>query len=179
MELAKAMEERRSIRAYDAQKKVGKEQIEELLKAAILAPTWKNSQTGRYYVAMSDEKMKEVRENCLPEYNQNNCKDASAIIVTTFVKNRSGFNREGQPDNDLGNGWGCYDLGLQNQNLVLKATELGLGTLIMGLRDEKKLAEILGIPETEQVVSVISVGYPNISPEMPKRKSVEDIAKFF
>ena len=36
-----------------------------------------------------------------------------------------------------------YDLGLANENLLLKAAEMGIGTLVMGIRDEKKLHEIL------------------------------------
>lgn len=49
----------------------------------------------------------------------------------------------------------------------------------MGIRDAKKLAEILNISESEQIVSVISVGYRAIEPQKPKRKSVEEIAKFY
>ena len=44
------------------------------------------------------------------------------------------------------------------------------------IRDEKKLHEILSIPEEQMVVSVIGVGYGTVSPDMPKRKSVEDVA---
>ena len=69
-----------------------------------------------------------------------------------------------------------YDLGLANENLLLKAAEMGIGTLVMGIRDEKKLHEILSIPEEQMVVSVIGVGYGTVSPDMPKRKSVEDVA---
>jgi nitroreductase len=64
-------------------------------------------------------------------------------------------------------------------NLLLKATELGLSTLVMGLRDAKQLHDILSIDDNESIVSVIAVGYPDIEPSMPKRKSVEDIAKFY
>ena len=42
-----------------------------------------------------------------------------------------------------------------------------------------KIKEVLNIPETEAVVSVIGVGYSNAEPAMPKRKAIEDIAKFF
>ena len=62
------------------------------------------------------------------------------------------------------------------KNLLLKAAEMGIGTLVMGIRDEKKLHEILSIPEEQMVVSVIGVGYGTVSPDMPKRKSVEDVA---
>lgn len=175
MELQKVLETRRSIRKYDAEKKVSEEQIKELIQAAILAPSWKNSQTGRYYAVTSEELLEKVRTECLPEYNANNVKDAPALIITTVVKNRSGYERSGEPTNELGNGWGLYDLGLANQNLILKATEMGLGTLVMGLRDEAKLREYLQIPETQIVASVIGLGYADIEPEMPRRKSVDDI----
>lgn len=49
MEFSQLIEERRSIRHYDESKKVTKEQIEEMVQAAIQAPSWKNSQTARYY----------------------------------------------------------------------------------------------------------------------------------
>lgn len=179
MELMKAMETRRSIRAYEAGKTVEKSAIEEMIKAAQLAPTWKNSQTGRYYAVLTAEKMDVVRKNCLPEFNQKNVENASALIVTTFVKNRSGFDREGNPDNELGNEWGAYDLGLCNQNLLLKATELGLDTLVMGIRDEKALRAELSIPEDQEVVSVIGVGYRVSDVEMPKRKELEKVVTFF
>ena len=82
-------------------------------------------------------------------------------------------------DNELGNGWGCYDLGLQNENLILKAEDLGLSTLIMGLRESDKLRELLDIPEAETVVSVIAVGKADESPARPPRKELDTIAKFF
>ena len=179
MELAKAMENRRSIRAYKAGTTIEKSVIEELIKAAQLAPSWKNSQTARYYVVLSEEKLASVKEKCLPEFNRNNCADAPALIVTTFVKNRAGFERDGSPSTELGNEWGAYDLGLQNQNLLLKAIDLGLDTLVMGIRDAKAIREELSIPDDQEVVSVISVGYRNADAEMPKRKEVEQIATFY
>ncbi len=63
--------------------------------------------------------------------------------------------------------------------LLLKATELGLSTLVMGIRDAAKISEILEIPENEAVVSVISVGYSDDDPERPARKPVEKLAHFF
>lgn len=178
MELREAVESRRSIRAYRADA-VKKEQIEEMLRFVQQSPSWKNSQTGRYYVAMSEEKVEAVREKCLPEFNRKNCKDAPVLIVTTFVKSHSGFDKEKCPVNEIGEEWGAYDLGLQNQLLLLKARELGLDTLIMGIRDAQALRQELSIPETEEVVAVIAVGYRDCQPEMPKRKSLEEIVRFF
>lgn len=62
---------------------------------------------------------------------------------------------------------------------MLKAKELGLDTLIMGIRDGEAIRNFLDIPENEQVVSVIAVGYRAGEADMPARKSVEDIARFY
>ncbi len=179
MELMKAMESRRSIRNFKEGQTVDKSAVEAMIQAAQLAPTWKNSQTGRYYVVMDPEKLEAVRNNCLPEFNRNNSANAPVLIVTTFVKNRSGFDREGNPDNELGNEWGAYDLGLCNQNLLLKARELGLDTLVMGIRDGQALRQELSIPEDQEVVSVLAVGYRTEDVEMPKRKELEKVVTFF
>ncbi|MGN1183035.1 MAG: nitroreductase family protein, partial [Faecalibacillus sp.] len=138
-----------------------------------------NSQTPRYHVIKSKEMLKMFKETCLPEFNRKNCENAPVLVVSTFVKNRAGFERNGSPSNELQNGWGIYDTGLNNQNFILKATELGLGTLIMGIRDEKTIRSLLNIPENEMIISVIAVGYPDIDPEMPKRKSNEEIVKYY
>ncbi|MCD7892553.1 MAG: nitroreductase family protein [Erysipelotrichaceae bacterium] len=174
MEFQDVIESRRSIRKY-LDKEVSDEDLKQVLDAAILAPSWKNSQVSRYYVAKSKEMVEKVYR-CLPEFNQNNVKNAPILIVSTIVLNRSGYNKDGTPTNELGNGWGYYDCGLHNMNLVLKATDLGLSTLIMGIRDSEAIKEVFDIPDNQSVVSVISLGYGDIDPQMPKRKTIEDIA---
>ena len=120
-----------------------------------------------------------IRMECLPDAGNAGKSEHAALIITTFVHDRAGFQKDGSADNELGNGWGCYDLGLQNENLILKATDLGLSTLIMGLREADRLREILNIPETETIVSVIAVGKAAEDPIRPHRKPIEEIAKFF
>ena len=158
---------------------VTREQMEELIRSAQEAPSWKNSQTGRYYCVLSEEIVNKIRKNCLPGARNAEKSEHAALIVTTFVHNRAGFQTDGTPDNELGNGWGCYDLGLQNENLILKATDLGLSTLIMGLREADKLREILSIPETETIAAVIAVGKAAEEPTRKPRKEISEIAKFF
>lgn len=179
MEFDKVVKERRSIRRFRAGAEVKREQVEEMLDAAMDAPSWKNSQTARYYAVMSKEMLEKVKLSCLPEFNRKNCQDAPVLIVTAFVKNHSGYDREGNPVNELGNEWGSYDLGLHNANLVLKARDLGLDTLIMGIRDAGALRELLNIGPEQEVVSVIAVGYRDIDPARPARKDMEEIARFY
>lgn len=178
MEFDALLEQRRSIRRYQA-RPVSKEQITQMIIAAQQAPTWKNSQTGRYHVVMSQPLLDQLKEQGLARFNAENTHDAPVLIVTTFVKDRSGFEKTGEASNELGNGWGCYDLGLQNMNLLLKAEELGLSTLIMDIRDADAIRRLLNIDESETIVSVISVGYRDIDPQKPQRKAVTDITTFY
>ncbi len=178
MELTQAMETRRSTRGYQPGRPVNREDLEALLLAAQQAPSWKNSQTGRYYVITSPEMLARVKTGCLPERNAKNCADAPALSVVAFEKGLAGFT-EGVADNESGDQGGAYDLGLQCQNLMRKATQLGLGTLVMGPRYGDALRALLNIPDSQQVMAVISVGYPAVEPKKPRRKELEEIAGWF
>ena len=177
MEFQNLIEKRRTVRKYAEDNTVSKEDIFAMIKAAQEAPSWKNSQTGRYYCIMNEKDVEQFRRECLPEMNAGKCENA-VLLVSTFVHNRAGFQKDGTADNELGNGWGCYDLGLQTENLILKAEELGYGTLVMGIRDVDKIRVFCSVPETETVVAVIAVGVPGEEPGRPKRKDTEEIVKF-
>lgn len=179
MEFQTLAESRRSVREFVEGAQVSTADLETMVKTAQEAPSWKNSQTARYYVVNSSAKVESVAKNCLPEFNQNSTKNAGAYVVTCFEKNRAGFDREGNPDNEIGNEWGAYDLGLSNMLLCLKAKELGYDTLIMGLRDNVALRAELDIPESQEVVAVIAVGKGAVSPNRPPRKELDHVAKFF
>lgn len=175
MELQDVLEKRKSIRRHYLNKNIDEDVLEQLIEAAILAPSWKNSQVTRYYIAKSEEARKAVKD-ALPEFNQENVGDAPVFIVSAIILNRSGYNRDGTPTNELGNGWGYYDCGLHNMNLLLKATELGLSSLVMGIRDEKAIQTFFEIPDNQSVVSVIALGYDDGQKvERPQRKTFEDI----
>ena len=178
MEFSKLLEQRRSIRAYAEGIEIPREDIEQMIYAAQQAPSWKNSQTGRYYVVLSRDMAETLRLTCLSDFNRDRTEHAG-YIVTTYKRGFVGFTSEGKATDGLGDGWGAYDLGLQNENLLLKARELGYDTLIMGLRDEARIREMLSIPEDEIMVAVIAIGKRVSDPIKPARKPIEEIVKFF
>ena len=94
MEFQKLIEERRTIRKYSPESRITKEDLLAVIRAAQEAPSWKNSQTGRYYCVMSEEMVEKVSRECLPEMNQAKAENAS-LIVTTFVHNHAGFQKDG------------------------------------------------------------------------------------
>lgn len=166
---------RRSIRRFK-DTKVNRENILSIIECAQNAPSWKNSQVSRYYVV--EERREEVIAS-LPDFNKYSVSNAPVFIISTVVNNRSGYDRAGNPETHLVDGFSYFDNGLQIENLVLKATELGLGTLIMGLYDNESLRNILEIPENETITVVIALGEKDIEPEKPQRKVLIDITKFY
>ena len=168
---------RRSIRDYKEGTTITPAQVRDLIATAMEAPSWANSQTTRYYVAMDPDKVAAVKE-LVGAGNARNTANAPVMIVSTFVKDQSGFGR-GNQANEIGNGWGAYDNGLSNAFFILKAREQGFDTLIMGMRDSDGLRKIFNIPDTEEVMAVISLGYRASDPNRPARKPIDDIVKFF
>lgn len=174
MEFQTLLLERRSVRKYESAPT--HEELVAILRNAQMAPSWKNSQTTRWYVVESPEKHEQIRL-ALHAINQQKV-DNTALIVSTYVRNVAGFTK-GEPDNEVGNGWGAYDLGLHDAYLLLAAKDAGYDTLIMGLRDADKIRSILSIPEEEEILSVIAVGKRNEGPALRPRKSLEEIVKFY
>ncbi len=175
MELKNAIFGRRSIRQY-APCEIKKEEIEELIRYAQASPSWKNSQTARFYAAISNEGRENVRR-CLASFNYDRTENAGAFIVATVVHGISGYTSQGETH--LGNGFECFDNGLAVENLLLGAYEMGYGSLIMGLYKEKELRALLNIPESEHIVAVIALGKADIDPEMPERNEIDTVLKVF
>ena len=179
MEYSELIQLRRSVRKYQEGTSISDAAIEEIMQATQMAPSWKNSQTGRYYIVRTPEKVAALREACLPAFNQKSSGNAPVLVVTAFEKGISGFNPDGTPTNELGDEWGAYDLGLQNAYMLLKARELGIDSLIMGIRDADKLRQMLDIPASQEVAAVIALGYSVSEPKLNKRKELDEIRKVF
>ena len=167
---------RRSVRSYDASKKISETEVRELLTATQEAPSWANQQPTKYYVAISDEKVSAVQN--MVGGNKERIKDAPVLIVSTYERGKSGF-FQGNQTNEVGDGWGAYDNGLSNCYLILKARAMGFDTLIMGMRDADELRKLFDIPENETIMAVISLGFRAGEPNRPERRPLDDIVKFF
>ena len=167
---------RRSVRSYDASKKISEAEVRDLIKAAQDAPSWANQQPTKYYVAISPEKIAAVQN--LVGANKERIAAAPVLIVSTYERGKSGF-FQGQATNEIGDGWGAYDNGLSNCYLILQARAMGFDTLIMGMRDADGLRQLFNIPESETIMAVISLGYRDSEPTRPDRRPLDEIVKFY
>ena len=75
---------RRSVRNYDASKKITEAEVRDLIKAAQEAPSWANQQPTKYYVAISEEKLAAVQD--MVGGNKERIKNAPVLIVSTFER---------------------------------------------------------------------------------------------
>ncbi|MBP3351559.1 MAG: nitroreductase family protein [Lachnospiraceae bacterium] len=168
---------RRSIRSFtDAP--VSHELISEIVETASYAPSWKHTQIVRYIAVEGD--LKDQVAQCTSAYPHNGEIIASApmVIAVTIIKGRSGYERDGSYSTHRGEGWQMYDAGVASEAFCLAAYEKGLGTVIMGIFDDDKVAEILNVPAERDVIALIPIGYPAEEPTAPRRKPVEELLTF-
>lgn len=175
MEFTELIEVRRSVRRY-AKSEIAKDEMEKIVADALNAPSWKNSETTRYYAAIGDEAKNRLWKEALPGFNAANSADSAALVAVTFVPGESGF-MGSDPADELGNMWGAYDCGLASSYFILAAKNRGWDTLIMGIRDADKVKSILGIPAGETLMSVIAVGKAAVKPIKVPRKPVAEVLK--
>lgn len=169
METLKCLEARRSIRQFAAQP-VDEKTVEALIHAASLAPSWKNSQTVRYY-ALTGEKKAAFAADCCNVHPGNRVRAESCAVLLALVTVRgvSGYNPDGTPTTPLGSHWESFDAGIAAQTLCLAAADRGLGTLIMGIYDPAAAAKALHLPENMQVSALVCVGWPDEAPDARPR----------
>lgn len=170
------IKERRSIRKFKDME-VSADAIASVVATAAYAPSWKNSQTTRYIAVLDKEIKDKLANECMMgfEYNVGTASGAPAMVVVTTINNRSGYERDGSATTSKGSHWQSFDAGIATQTFCLSAHEAGLGTVIMGIFDENKVAEVIGLPEGQSVSALVAIGYPAEEPAAPKRKSAEDL----
>lgn len=134
---------RRSVRSF-IDKKVEKEKIEMLLKAAMAAPSACNLQPWAFIV-VDEEKALESLKECT---NQGKYNAPLAIVVCGVYKHIPW-------DSDA---W-MQDCKGAAQNIMLEAVELGLSSVCIGGFDGVELSKTLDIPEDVAPLCIIEIGY--------------------
>lgn len=179
MEAIRCIETRRSIGKFKAEQ-VPHETMQEIVAAAAYAPSWKNTQVTRYAVVEDPQIKARIAEEATLgfEHNSGIIKNCAALVVVNMVHGRSGFERDGSYTTSKEDRWEVFDAGLATQTFCLAAHDKGVGTVILGIFDEAKVAEIIGAEDGQKVAALVAVGYADEEPAAPKRKSVDELVKF-
>jgi nitroreductase len=168
MELMDVIKLRRSIRKYKPDL-VSDQNIEAILNAARLAPSWKNYQCWKYVVVKDKETRYKIAESRVKSKDW--LVKAPVIIVACANPKESGYLD--------GKQYFMTDIGISFEHLMLAARNRGLGTCWIGEFDENKVKEAIDAPEGIRVVAYTPLGYPEFEKrEGTRRKSLEEICFF-
>lgn len=192
-----AINERRSIRKYK-QDTVSNEDIKKIIESGILAPSAKNRQPWKYIV-FSGQSKKEILDvmeqglirerdikQTLPESHSglpdafNTLKimrEAPILIMIENTNGRSPFDSI-DTDNRITEICDTLSIGASIQNMLLTATEMGLGTLWIANTcfAYEELSHYLNI--NGQLIGAISLGVPAESPNPRPRKTMDEVVEF-
>ena len=177
MEFKQLMLTRQSTRAYAADKAVEAEKLQAVLEAGRLAPSASNGQPWHAYVAGG-----ETAKSWLPFMT--NDKGANRFLNDVPVLIALTHDCEGKVV-DV-NGVQCildyrtFDVGGMCAYMTLRASDLGLGTCIIGYMDAAAFGKHLNLPEGEVVDIVIALGYPAEGDPIrdKKRKEFDEVVKY-
>ncbi len=170
--------QRQSDRKYTRQA-VEEEKLMQCLEAGRLAPSASNSQPWTFVVITHPNLLKEVAQAAtgpLRSFN-NFVKQAPVIVAIVMEKPKIITEVGGRIKNKE---YPLIDVGIAAEHICLQATELGLGSCMLGWFDEEKVKNLLSIPDEKTVSLLITLGY---TPEGYKhrkkiRKKFEKIVKF-
>ncbi len=152
---------RTSIRDYQ-EKPVEDEKVEQMLRAAMAAPSAGNKQPWRFIVIKDKNTLNAISENF--QTMKMAAKAPMAIVVCGDLK--ATFPGDGV-------GYWVEDASAATENLLLAAHSLGLGAVWCGIYPMKErvaqLKEMLNIPDDILPLNVVPIGYPAVDPA-PKDK---------
>ncbi|MGN0658747.1 MAG: nitroreductase family protein [Emergencia sp.] len=180
METIKCIRERRSIRKF-REEPVSRDVLEEIIAAAAYAPSWKNTQITRYNVVEDRELIGRIADECVLgfTYNTRTIRNAPQLAVVSYVTGRSGFEKDGSYTTSKEDRWENFDAGIAVQTFCLAAHDRGVGTVILGIFDDCKVAEAVSLPEGEKVAALVALGYPEgDAPAVPPRKEAGDLVRY-
>lgn len=163
MDVSKAIQSRRSIRAYDF-REVEEDKLARVLDSGRLSPSAGNRQERRFIVVRDAKKRQLLSEAAR---NQKFVAEAPVVLAACSV----------ETEYTMACGQLAYpiDTAIAVDHITLAAVEEGLGTCWIGAFNEKKVKEILSIPNNIRVVALLPLGYPSAVPRPTPRKSLDEI----
>lgn len=189
-----AIEKRRSVRKF-LEKKIPDDVLIKILNAGIEAPSGKNRQPWKYIVITEKTKntMLQIMETGIRKEKELTAKNKLAVNssaentlrvmreapVTVFVVNSDNdFLLSASVEEKFHEIVNVQSIGASIQNMLLEATELGIGSLWICdiFSAYTGLCEWLNI-DTE-LIAAVSFGYANESPERRPRKTMEDVTEW-
>jgi nitroreductase len=146
MEFKEVIKNRYSCKKF-SNKQLEQEKLTSILEAGRLAPTAKNIQEQHIYVLQSEDSLAKIDSVTPCRYG------APTVLVVAFDKNLV-FTYPGDKRDS-----GVEDATIVATHLILAAADEGVDSCWINYFDPDKLAQVLGLPENEEVLMVLDLGY--------------------
>lgn len=146
MEFKAVVKNRYSCKKY-SDRQVPEEKLLAILEAGRLAPTAKNLQEQRIYVLQSAEALAKVDKVTPCRYG------APTVLAVAYDKNNV-FTYPGGKVNS-----GAEDATIVATHMILAAANEGVDSCWLNFLDPEKTAAELGLPENEEVVMLMDLGF--------------------
>ena len=158
-EFLKLASERYSVRDFSS-KPVEEEKIGTILEAAKVAPTAVNYQPQKLYVVRSQEALSKLG-------GLRQLFGAPLAIIVCYDRTLSWKNsRNGMHDS------GDVDAAIVTTHMMLQAWELGIGSCWIGAFSPDDVRAAFSMPENEQPVAILALGYPSEACRPSERHSI-------
>ncbi len=146
MEFKEVIKARYSCKKYSG-RQLEPEKLNAILEVGRLAPTARNAQEQRVYVAQSAEALAKIDAVTPCRYG------APTVLVVAFDRGGVFTYPGGKRDS------GVEDATIVATHMILAAADEGVDSCWVNFLDPEKLAETLGLPENEEVLMVMDLGY--------------------
>ncbi len=148
-----AVVSKREVRSY-ADRAIDADAARRILEAGRVAGSSKNRQSRRFVVLRHPDAVERAAGCvCAPDNVR------GAALVVAIVAGAKGPT--------------AFDAGRAAQNMMLAASDAGIGSCPNGIADAAALREVVGHDDAEQVATVLTFGYP-VKPRSAERLSPEE-----
>ena len=169
MEFKEVIQNRYSCKKY-SERPLEPEKLEAILEAGRLAPTAKNLQEQRIYVLRSAEALSKVDAVTPCRY------DAGTVLAVAFDRNTVFTYPGGKRDS------GVEDATIVATHMLLAAADAGVDSCWINFFDPDQLAASLGLPENEEVLMLMDLGYAAEGagplPNHGNRKALDETVRY-
>lgn len=167
MEFREVVEKRRSVRHFNARQPVTDQDVQQLLEAAVRAPSAGNIQPWRFVIVRSLD----ARERLASALGQRWATAASVVIVVC-VDPRPCAARYGDRGEYL---YAIQDTAAATENILLAAVDKGLASCWIGAFDEDAVRQALGIPGAITPLAILPLGYSAEAAGRPARRPLDEV----
>lgn len=169
---------RRSIRKYKATT-ISPAIIEDVLSAAIMAPSGDNSQPW-HFIVIED---REMRQRLMEVSNHQQWMMTAPVFIACVadlqcrIQETKGIvlNEDtALPELKLI----IRDTAIAIEHLVIEAMHYDLGTCWIAWYKQEEIRPILGVADDKYVVSILTLGYPDENPKPKKRRTLAEVTHY-